>query len=139
MIGTMLFDVSPNDPVDRRRRGRRAARGRRVVELSAGLARVAGRSAHGTATGVSESLLPDRGRFIAISILSDDAAARRVAHDLGDAVHVELLQDAGAMRLDRGGADAKQHRDFLVALRLRDQLKHFPFPRRQRVIAIGEA
>ncbi len=52
LIGTMLFDVTRHRSRDRRRRDDRAARGRRDVELSAVVARVARRSVDGAATGI---------------------------------------------------------------------------------------
>ena len=42
LIGTMLFEISPNDPADGRRRHARVAGRRSLIRLSAGVASLAG-------------------------------------------------------------------------------------------------
>ena len=57
----------------------------------------------------------------------NDAAANGVQHEFGRAVHVELLQDVGPVRVDGRGAHREQIRDFLVAVALGDELEDFAF------------
>ena len=60
LIGTMLFEVSPNDPTDRRRGHARVAGRRSVIGLSAGVAGLSGRSADGAQRRLSSRVTAAR-------------------------------------------------------------------------------
>ena len=69
----------------------------------------------------------------------DHATTHGVQHDLGGVVHVELLQDVRAVRLDRDRADREQFGNLFVAVSFGDQLEDLPLALGQRVEAIGHA
>ena len=78
------------------------------------------------------------GNLLTRDLSGDDAAPHRIEHQLGGAVHVELLQNVRAVRFDGGHADRQQVGDILVAVSFGDQLKDFTFALRERLVAIDD-
>src|SRR6202020_3204203 len=68
----------------------------------------------------------------------DQAAPDGIARELDASAHLELLEDVGAMTLDRLGADEKDVGDLPAAVALGDQLDHLLLARRERVLAEGK-